>query len=155
MTSHHGPVHLLEPADTVRLPGRSGCLRVVAALHDLPRDLPVLHEAIAAAQDVGGELVVLHAVPLSFAHRSVGLDDALERGRRLLAGAVAVATARHVPVTARLDRVRPHELVGESLDADLLVIGGPPTAAPRRLGLVAQSAARHAPCPVVVVPRKD
>jgi nucleotide-binding universal stress UspA family protein len=157
MTSHHGTIALLEPRDAVRLTSRdgsSGQLRVVAALRELPRDAPVLREAIKAARRRGSELVVLHAVPLSFAQRSVGLDRALEQGRQLLADAEAEATAAGVPTSVRLERVRPYELVGEGLDADLLVIGGPPAGSPRGLGLVAQSAARHAPCPVLVVPHE-
>jgi nucleotide-binding universal stress UspA family protein len=52
-----------------------------------------------------------------------------------------------------LARVRPHELVGEELDADLLVVGGPRADVPDRLGLVARSALHHAPCAVLLIPR--
>ena len=70
--------------------------------------------------------------------------------------------AELIPSTQLL-RVRPHELVGEELDADLLVVGGPRTehgATERRgsvqpggMGLVAHSALHHAPCPVLLAPR--
>jgi nucleotide-binding universal stress UspA family protein len=54
--------------------------------------------------------------------------------------------------------VRPYELVGEALHADLLVVGGArtdrtaggPGSGP---GLVAHSALHHAPCPVLLTPR--
>ena len=74
--------------------------------------------------------------------------------------------SRCMPSSSRatqLLRVRPHELVGEALDADLLVVGGPrtdtgrPTAgrrsSPAVSGLVAHSALHHAPCPVLLAPR--
>lgn len=79
MTTRHGTDTLLGPEDTVLLGGRRPDGRrphVVAALHELPADEPVLAEAMAAARRLDGELVLLHAV-------------------------------------------------GEWLDADLLVIGGP------------------------------
>jgi nucleotide-binding universal stress UspA family protein len=50
-------------------------------------------------------------------------------------------------------RVRPHELVGEGLDADLLVLGGPRHRIPARVGLVGCSAVQHAPCPVLLAAR--
>ena len=56
-------------------------------------------------------------------------------------------------VETRLVRVHPHELVGENLDTDLLVIGGPRRRIPDDLGLVARTALHHATCPVLIVPR--
>jgi nucleotide-binding universal stress UspA family protein len=44
-------------------------------------------------------------------------------------------------------------MVGELLDADVLVIGGPRAGRSGRLGLVAESATVHAPCAVLVVRR--
>jgi len=129
--------------------------RVVAAIRDLPRDVAVLAEAAAVSAYLGATLVVAHAVPRSFAERSVGLEDALDRGRWQLASA-ASAVAGRLPdgcVVSRLARVRPHELVGESLEADLLVMGGPRTGAGDRVGLVLSSALHHAPCPVLLAPR--
>jgi nucleotide-binding universal stress UspA family protein len=129
--------------------------KVVAAVRDLDLDRTVLAEAAAAAEQLEASLLVAHTVPLSFAERSVGLADALDRGRRLLATAAdLVAMAyRGRPVTTRLLRLRPHELVGEELEADLLVLGGPRRRIPARLGLVACSALQHAPCPVLLAPR--
>ena len=57
---------------------------VVAAVRDLPDDDEVLAAAAEAARELGAVLSLTHVVPLSFAERSVGLDDAVERGRRLL-----------------------------------------------------------------------
>jgi nucleotide-binding universal stress UspA family protein len=129
--------------------------RVVAAVRELPDDEPVLAEAVAVSRKLGGTLVLLHAVPLSFAERSVGLDRALEHGRRVLDDATArVVAAGAAPPRTRLMRMWPHELVGERLDADLLVIGGPRPRPPRRVGLVASSALAHAPCSVLLVPRR-
>ncbi len=129
--------------------------RIVAAVRELPDDEPVLVEAVAVSRRLHGALVLLHAVPLSFAERSVGLDGALERGRRVLDEATAriLAAGAALPRT-HLVRMWPHELVGERLEADLLVIGGPRPRPPRRLGLVAGSALAHAPCPVLLVPRR-
>jgi nucleotide-binding universal stress UspA family protein len=144
---------LLRPDDTVLLDEHDRP-RIVAALMALPADEPVLAEAVDSARRLAGELVLLHAVPLSFAERSVGLDQALLDGARLLATATALATARgQVPKEARLVRMRPHELVGELLETDLLVIGGPRSGPPGRLGLIAGSTTRFAPCTVLVVPR--
>ena len=107
MTYRHGVVHLLEPEDTVRL-ADGHRPRVVAALRELPEDQPVLAEAVNAARRLDGELVLLHAVPLSFAERSVGLDRAVERGERMLTDATAQATAAgRSPEEARLVRTRP------------------------------------------------
>jgi hypothetical protein len=129
--------------------------RVVAAVRDLPSDAAVLAEAAEAAVGLGGVVVPVHGVPLSFGERSVGLPDALARGHDVLDTAVAQLTAL-VPgltVLPRLLRVRPHELVGEGLDADLLVLGGPRPRIPARVGLVGCSALQHAPCPVLLAAR--
>jgi nucleotide-binding universal stress UspA family protein len=129
--------------------------RVVAAVRDLGTDGAVLGEAADAAEQLGAFLLVAHTVPLSFGERSVGLDDAVARGRRLLADAADLVTSAHPgrTVTTRLLRLHPHELVGEELDADLLVLSGPRQRIPARLGLVACSALQHAPCPVLLAPR--
>src|SRR5947199_6952443 len=62
--------------------------RVVAAVRDLPDDDAVMIEAAAAAKRLGDELVLAHVVPVSFAERSVGMDEALEHGRRVLESGV-------------------------------------------------------------------
>jgi nucleotide-binding universal stress UspA family protein len=135
----------------------AGPRRVVAAVGELPEDTHVLTEAANAAAEIDGSLLLVHAVPLSFGERSVGLDAALARGRRVLAAATRrlAADAPDLVVEAELRRARPHELVGEELDADLLVIGGPRAQAAGGLGLVATSAIQHAPCPVLVAPRRN
>jgi len=136
--------------------------RVVAAVRNLPDDAPVVTDAVACAALLGGRLTIVHAVPRSFAERSVGLDGAVAHGRRLLEAAASRATTHQpgVPVDCELLRVRPYELVGEMLDADLLVVGGPRTerhaggrSAGSGPGLVAHSALYHAPCPVLLTPR--
>jgi nucleotide-binding universal stress UspA family protein len=134
---------------------RSGPRRVVAAVQCLPDDAPVLAAAAAAAVHMGAELVVAHGVPTSFGARSVGLDAALDRAHRLLDEAVAdvLDAAPGLSVERWLLRVHPHEMVGEGLDADLLVLGGPRTSPPGPLGLVACSALHHAPCSVLLAPR--
>lgn len=134
---------------------RTGPPRVVAAVRDIVDDAPVLDEAVMTAAHLGAELVVAHGVPTSFAERSVGLGDAVEHGHAVLDLAVEWAS-RAVPglrVRPWLVRARPHELVGEGLDADLLVLGGPRSAYPGQLGLVTCSALQHAPCPVLLTPR--
>ena len=118
-------------------------------------DGSVLAEAAAAAEQLDATLVLAHGVPLSFGERSVGLADAVARGRRVLAEAADRVMSTHPGrrVTTRLMRLRPYELVGEELDADLLVLGGSRRRIPARLGLVACSALQHAPCPVLLTPR--
>ena len=110
-------------------------------------------------------MTFVHAVPCSFGERSVDLAGALARGQHLLdtAACAAEALSAGLSPTTQLLRVRPHELVGEALDADLLVVGGPRTAhrgadhrgsvQPGGLSLVAHSALHHAPCPVLLTPR--
>jgi nucleotide-binding universal stress UspA family protein len=150
---------LLRPGSPVDRPAERRP-HVVAALETLPDDDAVVADAVACAVAVGGALTLVHAVPRSFGERSVGLDGAVAHGLRVLEAAVAHAVALHpalVPATQLL-RVRPHELVGEALDADLLVVGGPHSdhrgsVQPGGLGLVAHSALHHAPCPVLVAPR--
>jgi hypothetical protein len=129
--------------------------RVVAAVRDLPSDAAVLAEAAAAAVGLDAVVVPVHGVPLSFGERSVGLTDALARGHEILDAAVAQLTAvvPGLTVVPRLLWVHPHELVGEGLDADLLVLGGPRHRIPTRVGLVGCSAVQHAPCPVLLAPR--
>jgi nucleotide-binding universal stress UspA family protein len=129
--------------------------RVVAAIHDLPTDAAVLTEAALAAAVLDAAVVPVLCVPLSFGERSVGLTDALARGHDVLDTAVAqLATdAPELTVVPRLLRMHPHELVGEGLDADLLVLGGPRHRIPARVGLVGGSAVQHAPCPVLLAPR--
>lgn len=146
------------PADAVVLvvrpdARRTGPPRVLAAVRELPGDLPVLDEAADAAAQLRAELVIAHAVPLSFGEHSVGLDAALDRGRGMLDAARARVTgdAPELGVSTSLARRWAHELIGEDLDADLVVLGGPRGDAD--LGLVARSAVRHAPCPVLLVPR--
>lgn len=138
------------------LPARTGPPRVVAAVRRLPDDRRTLTDAAACARHLGAEIVVAHALPASFGERSIGLDTAARDADRLLEAAVTAASAAapDVRVGSWLARVRPHELVGELLDADLLVLGGPRRGRPDRLGLVARSALFHAPCPVLLTPRE-
>lgn len=128
---------------------------VVAAVRCLPDDAQPLTEAVACAGHMGADLVVAHGLPTSFGERSIGLDSAVKDAGRLLDAATRAASSR-VPglhVRGWLARVRPDELVGEQLDADLLVLGGPRPDRWGRLGLVARSALFHAPCAVLLTPR--
>ncbi len=130
--------------------------KVVAAIRDLPGDAAVLAEATAATAHLGATLAVTNAVPKSFAERSVALEEAVEHGRTQLATAIRAATSQlseSSHLHSRLVRTRPHELVGEALDADLLVIGGPREDGGDRAGLVLNCALQHPPCPVLLAPR--
>ena len=136
-------------------PPRASRPRVVAALRSLPDDACVLVDALDAAAHLNGLLVVLHGVPLSFGERSIGRAEAVDRGRDLLGDARALVEGADTGVAVEVALVRawPHEIVGELLDADLLVLGGPRGGSSDRLGLVAASAVRHAPCAVLLAPR--
>ena len=136
-------------------PPRAARPRIVAALRGLPDDACVLADALDAAAHLNGLLVVLHGVPLSFGERSIGRAEAVDRGHDLLHDARALVEGAHtgVAVEAALVRAWPHEIVGELLDADLLVLGGPRVGSSGRVGLVAASAVRHAPCAVLLAPR--
>ena len=138
---------------------------VVAAVAALPDDGAVVADAVECADAVGAALTFVHAVPCSFGERSVDLDGAVSYGQRLLNAAASHAEALRAGLVAstQLLRVRPHELVGEALDADLLVVGGARavrrgtehrgSVQPGGLSLVAHSALHHAPCPVLLTPR--
>jgi nucleotide-binding universal stress UspA family protein len=133
----------------------AGRPRIAVALRDLPDDAAVLVDALDAVRYLDGRLTVLHGVPLSFGERTVGLTEALRHGRDVLdqARALAADTTTDTAVEVRLVRAWPYEIVGELLDADLLVIGGPRSGSTGSVGLVAASAIRHAPCPVLLAPR--
>jgi nucleotide-binding universal stress UspA family protein len=130
--------------------------RVVAAVQEVPGDQTVLLDAAACADALPAELALVHCVPISFGERSVGLEAAVDRGRAVLEECLRLLGQldHRTRASARLERANPHELVNEELDADLLVIGGSRVGPSRELGLVAVSAVRHAPCPVLVVPRR-
>lgn len=128
--------------------------RVVAALGRLPRDSAVLAESEACAEHLGVPLVLVHGVPVAFAERSVGLDEALEHGGRLLETAARRVSAGtpNLDVTSRLVRARAHELVTEVAASDLLVLGmshNPTRPAPHLAGM---SAIHYAPGPILFVP---
>jgi hypothetical protein len=77
----------------------------------------------------------VHAVPRSFGQRSVDLDKAVAHGCACSTPPSAGhrpgrAAAAELTPSTQLLRVRPHELVGEELDADLLVVVGPRHRAP-------------------------
>jgi nucleotide-binding universal stress UspA family protein len=150
--AHAGGAVLALPGAATARPGPP---RVVVAVKDLLDDASAVADAATSAVHMGAELIVAHGVPLSFGERSVGLDTAVARAHALLdaAAARAVAVAPGVAVNPWLARVRPHELVGEELDADLLVLGGSRADVPDHLGLVARSALDHAQCAVLLIPR--
>lgn len=129
--------------------------RVIAAVHDLPEDEAVLLHAAGCAAALGGPLLLVHAVPVSFAARSVGLEAAVERGAAVLNAGLAVLTGKEpdLRVESRLVRAHPHEFVGADLAGDLLVVGGARAGCGSSLGLVARGAIQHARCPVLVVAR--
>ena len=118
-------------------------------------DAPVLRTAGDVARCLQAPVELVHAVPLSFGEHSVGLSDALGRGAEVMSRSEAHLAARCPAdlVRSRLARSWPHEAFGPDLDTDLLVIGGPADGG--RLGLVASTALQHAPCPVLLVPRRS
>ncbi|MFR9802388.1 universal stress protein [Pseudonocardia sp. RS010] len=126
--------------------------RIVVAVQEHAADRPVVDAAVSAAAACRARLRVVHAVPRSFGERSVGLAEAVERGRRLVSS-VGTAEEPGVAVSRDLVRAWPHEVLDETLDADLLVVGGPRPEGPTDLGLTARAAVVHAPCSVLVVPR--
>jgi nucleotide-binding universal stress UspA family protein len=126
--------------------------RVVAAVQEHDADRPVVDAAVSAARACHGRVRILHAVPRSFGERSVGLAEAVDRGRRLV---TTLGAGEEPDVTIGRDLVRawPHEVLDETLEADLLVVGGARPSGPAELGLTALTAVVHAPCSVLVVPR--
>jgi nucleotide-binding universal stress UspA family protein len=157
-TAHSGAVLLNLPSTR-----RPLTPKVIAAVQASEDDLGVCLEAARCAAALFAEVVLLHCVPVSFAERSVGLDAAVTRGRTVLRECrrdMARELGRTGPhdnlalaTSTRLVRAYPHELVSDDLDADLIVVGGSRIGTTSGLGLVALSVVRHAPCPVLVVPR--
>lgn len=139
--------------DRRQLP-RSGRRQVVAALQDLPGDADVLSAAVGSAIELNAPLELRHAVPLSFAVRSVGLAEAVRSGQRLLdvAAARVAAQAPGLAVSTSLPRMRPQELVSRT-DADLLVVGHPGAQVNVGHGLVALTALTSASTSLLLVPR--
>lgn len=131
------------------------CENTVAALHDLPEDEAVLLHAAACASALARPLLLVHAVPVSFAERGVGLAEAVAHGQKMLDTGMAVVTAKEpeVNVTTRLLRARPHEIVTAGVSTALLVMGGARTRARGSLGMVALSALHHLSCLVLLVAR--
>jgi nucleotide-binding universal stress UspA family protein len=103
--------------------------RIAVALRELPDDAFVLDDALDAATHLHGRLTwaAWRAAVVRRTHRTA--------------------------VDVRLIRAWPHEIVGELLDADLLVVGGLRTGSIGRVGLVAASAIGYAPCAVLLTPR--
>jgi nucleotide-binding universal stress UspA family protein len=130
--------------------GHPGPRRVIAAIHDLPTDVCTLVEAARCARFLGAEVEITHAVPVSFAERSVGLAAALDRAAALLAASARQLAGDAFPVRTTLRRMYPHELVGTELEADLLVLGWSHQHEP--LGPVTLAALNTARCPLLLVP---
>jgi nucleotide-binding universal stress UspA family protein len=86
-------------------------------------------------------------------------DNARSAAREALDKAIAeVGSGRPVTATVRaVSGIAAAELVAESVDADLLVIGSRGTGGFARLllGSVAAQVTHHAHCPIVVVPAED
>jgi nucleotide-binding universal stress UspA family protein len=129
--------------------------RIVVAVQDLPADEPVLHAAADAARALGAPVLVVHAVPTSFGERSIGLSEAVGRGEELVAlGAQIIRRRCRTALVHRvLVREWPHEAVTDSLEADVLILGGPHRITRTGLGLTARAAVAHAPGSVLLVPR--
>ncbi|GAA5162384.1 hypothetical protein GCM10023321_47900 [Pseudonocardia eucalypti] len=134
--------------------GHAAPNRVVAALGDLPRDAGVLAEAEACAEHLNVPLVLIHGVPLAFAERSVGLEQALDHGGWLLdtAEQQVMAGAPRLEVTPRLVRTRAHELVTDVPDNELLVLGMSHHSTRPAPHLAGMSAINFAPGPILFVP---
>jgi hypothetical protein len=126
---------------------------VIAAIGSLPEDEGVLDAAIQSAAQLDARLEIVHAMPVSFGERSVGLPQALEHAQALLRAATGRARDRppRRPVGQRLVRSHAQELVGQPLHAQLLVIGRPTQLVGTGHGLVTASAVTGGTCPLLLV----
>lgn len=136
----------------VRFPTQGSNARVVAAIGRLPDDEPVLRWAAEFAAGPGGELVLVHTVPLAFGERSCRLAEAEDAGLTLLRRAADMVgdKRRGLPVRTELARGHPHDLLANPLGADLLVMGSHPAAIGEPPGALVRTALHHAPCTVMV-----
>jgi nucleotide-binding universal stress UspA family protein len=125
-----------------------------------------LNWAAAEAARRGGmvRLVACFTPPVSaepwYVPAAVDIDRVRDDTVRHLHAAVASSEQRHPSVQFETEaRVGPAaaELVDAARDSTLLVVGtrGHGSADPWRIGSVSQSVARHAPCPVAVVPEVE
>ncbi len=140
--------------------------RIVVGLDESEGSHRALEWAIEEAGLRDATLRAVHAVPSSqtyFPYSAVGFEDAQRRAEeaqqeaqqaldKLLAEATAgkdVTVERATPVGLPAD-----ELVRESRDAELLVVGSRGRGGFRGLllGSVSQQVVQHAHCPVVVIP---
>lgn len=121
--------------------------------------------ALGEAQRTGAELRVVHsaAVPVQARRFYVGeelSEDIREEGQKVLDAAehFIMQEALGVPVKFVLTSVAPTEaLEAEAAEASMLVIGADDLSWPERLlgGAIAAHVAKHATCPVVVVPERS
>ncbi len=85
----------------------------------------------------------------------VPLDQVEAQARAMLDAAVEGVVGNDVEVTRTIASGAPGDvLVGAASDADLLVVGRHGGAGVLHLGSVSAHSARHASCPVVVVPER-
>lgn len=149
-------------------------MRLLVAVDGSDPSETALDHALSIAAATGGSVTAVHAVdpsvyatsgddpgggPEERAGRFVveGVDDAEERGRRLLDEAVDAGDAADVPVETELLRGDPREVIPAMAvrdGFDELVVGhrGLPDHRERVLGSVAKSFVERSDVPVTVVP---
>src|ERR1041385_5255665 len=152
----------------------SGPLRESSAVMSLPRNIlapldlddggaQVLDYAVALATKLDAKLHVLHVVPwpllgaeVPIAVTETAMDDIMKRKQRVFDELVAAHTARRPLGSALLktgDARTAIVAAAQELRADLIVMGTHGRRGVSRivLGSVAESVARTAPCPVLLV----
>ena len=161
---HHaaGPLAIVPPA-AAREPGGAPPERVVVGVDGSPAGAAALGWALAAGARRGAVVEAVHAweLPLVYGPLSGGLPydvAALEAAaQRCLDVAVDRAVAAAEPITVERSLVPEapaRALLDAAAGASLVVVGRRGQGGFSRLlvGSVSEKVARHAPCPVVVVP---
>jgi nucleotide-binding universal stress UspA family protein len=138
--------------------------RVVVGTDGSERSRPAVRWALEEGRRRGSTVTVLHSWHLPFTAASpwvvTALDaDEFEEGARLnLDGLLATEDTSGVEVERRtVHGTAAAALIEAAADADLVVVGSRGIGGFRGLvlGSVSQQVARHAPCPVVVVPSDE
>jgi len=130
--------------------------RILVATDDSPESDLAVDQAFSLAQTAGTSLHALFVVDRRFDRTEAMSEPFVRAGEAALREIEVRAAERGVDVTATLERGDPADTIltyAESIDADLIVLGGKQPSVAKRflIGDVAEKVTRHAPMSVLIV----
>ncbi|SNR25070.1 universal stress protein [Halorubrum vacuolatum] len=130
--------------------------RILVATDDSPEADVAVDQAIGLAEAEGASLHALFVVDRRFDRTEAMSEPFVQAGDTALREVEVRAAERGIDVTTTLERGDPAETIltyAESMDADLIVLGGkrPSTAKRFFIGDVTERVARHASTSVLIV----